>query len=83
MMGRIINPCYGCQDRVADPNCHDTCERYLLFKWLTAERKSKEREEKELDAFHNKLGYRRHLMGGINLRKKAEADKWNHSRRKE
>ena len=80
---KLVAPCKGCLDRVAEPNCHETCEEYLLFKWLKEEQKAKEYKEKELDAFHNKLGYRRHLMGGINLRKKAEADKWNHSRRKE
>lgn len=52
---KLIAPCKGCLDRVAEPNCHETCEEYLLFKWLKEEQKAKERKEKELDAFHNKL----------------------------
>lgn len=39
-------PCYNggkdCPDRTIEPNCHDTCERYL--KWLDAHR----------SAIHNK-----------------------------
>jgi len=25
-------PCEGCGDRVADPNCHTTCERYAAYR---------------------------------------------------
>ena len=25
------SPCLGCKDRVADPNCHSTCEKYIAY----------------------------------------------------
>lgn len=25
-----IKPCQGCMDRVASPNCHDTCKRFAI-----------------------------------------------------
>ena len=30
-------PCYGCTERVADPNCHGYCEKYLTFDKLCRE----------------------------------------------
>ena len=24
--------CLGCKERVADPNCHTTCEKYIAFR---------------------------------------------------
>ena len=44
---KVVAPCKGCLDRVAEPNCHETCEDYLLFKWLKEEQKAKEYKEKE------------------------------------
>lgn len=42
MPARPQAPCLGCKDRVADPNCHTTCEKYIKFdtanKALRAER---------------------------------------------
>lgn len=42
--------CKGCQDRCADPNCHTTCERFLLEqekrnKWLEEVNKKKGQEK--------------------------------------
>ena len=41
-------PCYGCTKRVADPNCHPTCEEHLAWKKQNDARKEAERE------FHRK-----------------------------
>ena len=46
-MVRIIAPCKGCTERVADPNCHITCEKYLTFRRLKDEQK-KELTEKAI-----------------------------------
>ena len=27
-----VCPCQGCHDRVPDPNCHGTCERYKAWR---------------------------------------------------
>lgn len=31
MMGSNEAPCKGCKDRVPEPNCHITCEKYIEF----------------------------------------------------
>lgn len=40
-MARLNGPCLGCKDRVADPPCHATCEKYTAF------RKAKDQENEE------------------------------------
>lgn len=38
-------PCYGCSARVAVPNCHGSCEKYLAYaKECEAEREHRLRE---------------------------------------
>jgi len=44
------SPCKGCKDRVAEPNCHITCERYLAEKALYDEKKKKIYNAKMQDA---------------------------------
>ena len=35
------SPCFGCVDRVAEPNCHGTCERYAEYvKEMDADRRA-------------------------------------------
>lgn len=31
-MGVNLMPCKGCRDRVVEPNCHMTCEKYLAYR---------------------------------------------------
>lgn len=31
MTSKPTPPCLGCKDRVADPNCHSVCEKYIQF----------------------------------------------------
>lgn len=40
-------PCFGCTDRVADPNCHSTCERHLAWKKKQQAKNEAERQERE------------------------------------
>ena len=37
-----FDTCYGCPDRSADPNCHDTCRGYL-YRQAEGEKLKKER----------------------------------------
>lgn len=39
-------PCNGCNDRVAVPNCHSTCEKYVSWNSRHQERRAKAREQK-------------------------------------
>lgn len=41
---RLIAPCKDCPDRVPEPNCHMTCEKYLTFKRLKEEEKQRQTE---------------------------------------
>ena len=68
-------PCMGCDERSIEPNCHTECRRYLLFEWLIAKEKHEAEKEKDLDELHDKLGYRRQKMGGLDLRKRCETQR--------
>ena len=65
----------GCDERSIEPNCHTECRRYLLFEWLIAKEKHEAEKEKDLDELHDKLGYRRQKMGGLDLRKRCETQR--------
>ena len=39
-----FDTCYGCPDRSADPNCHDTCRGYL-YRQAEGERQNEQRRE--------------------------------------
>ena len=39
-------PCKGCTERVADPNCHGTCERYMKWQANELERNERTRIER-------------------------------------
>lgn len=41
-------PCYRCESRVASPNCHDTCRRYLIR--VSVDRALKDRARVAVDA---------------------------------
>ena len=43
-------PCNNCKDRVSEPNCHATCEKYLQF--------AKQRKEELKEIQKNKQKYR-------------------------
>lgn len=68
-------PCKGCEERSIEPNCHTECRRYLLFEWLIAKEKHEAEKEKDLDELHDKLGYRRQKMGGLDLRRRCETQR--------
>ena len=68
-------PCMGCDERSIEPNCHTECRRYLLFEWLIAKEKHEAEKEKDLDELHDKLAYRRQKMGGLDMRKRNEAQR--------
>ena len=46
------NPCYRCSDRTIEPNCHDTCGRYL--EWVAENEKIKKERRKDFDYFDYK-----------------------------
>ena len=68
-------PCMGCEERSIEPNCHTECRKYLLFEWLIAKEKHEAEKEKDLDELHDKLGYRRQKMGGLDLRRRCETQR--------
>lgn len=68
-------PCMGCDERSAEPNCHTECRKYLLFEWLIAKEKHEAEKDKYLDELHDKLGYRRHKMGGLDMRRRNETQR--------
>lgn len=39
-------PCKGCDDRVPDPNCHGSCERYIAWKAKQHEKNENARKER-------------------------------------
>lgn len=39
-----FNTCYGCPDRTAEPNCHETCRGYL-YRQAEGEKQKKERHK--------------------------------------
>ena len=42
-----LNPCLGCTERVPDPNCHDTCERYFDSLVLNEKKKAARKKDTE------------------------------------
>ncbi len=44
-MSNDICPCKDCKDRVADPNCHATCQKYIGWSKRNTERREKLRSE--------------------------------------
>lgn len=44
-----MNPCQGCKDRVASPNCHDKCKRFGIKKAIDAAIKAKIKTEADVD----------------------------------
>ena len=40
-------PCYRCTERVAEPNCHPTCDRYLKWQKKKAAQNDAARKEKQ------------------------------------
>lgn len=44
-------PCKGCDHRVADPNCHGTCEDYILWAKANAEERERRINEKLHDFY--------------------------------
>lgn len=63
-------PCRGCPDRVPDPNCHTTCERYLEYRAVMEER-YKERALKVQVADVRSESYHRIQREQIMRRKKG------------
>ena len=45
------NVCQGCTERVAEPNCHMTCERYLAERDKLERKKELIRKGKEKDDY--------------------------------
>lgn len=44
-------PCKGCNDRVADPNCHGTCQRYVDWAKANAEERQKRLDQNMTDYY--------------------------------
>ena len=65
----------GCDERSIEPNCHTERRKYLLFEWLIAKEKHEAEKEKDLDELHDKLGYRRQKMGGLDMRRRNETQR--------
>lgn len=40
-----LSPCKGCKDRCVEPNCHNTCRKYI--DWKAEYEKLKDRKSKE------------------------------------
>lgn len=51
-------PCKGCPDRVVEPNCHMTCERYKEFQAYRQAIIDSRRDEQECKAYQFNLKYR-------------------------
>lgn len=81
-MVRLIAPCKGCPDRVAEPNCHITCERYLTYVRLNKEMKDEIHKQKEIDAFIYSMNARRGRMGGVNVIKQERKQREKQRRSK-
>lgn len=54
-MTRIIAPCKGCKERVAEPNCHTTCERYLTFRRLKDEQNAELHKKAVQESIQNDI----------------------------
>lgn len=52
---RLIAPCKDCPDRVPEPNCHITCEKYLTFKRLKEEQKSEQVKIAKMEQIQNDI----------------------------
>jgi len=39
-------PCKNCPDRCADPNCHDSCEKYKIWKQEYNVKREREKQRK-------------------------------------
>lgn len=48
-------PCLGCKDRVADPNCHTTCEKYISFREAKTAENEKIHHDKKLEMEANSI----------------------------
>lgn len=58
-MGKISDsPCLGCSDRVAEPNCHMTCEKYLAFQQFRTKKIEAVHSNSEWNDYNRKLGNR-------------------------
>ncbi len=54
-MTKLNAPCLGCKDRVAEPNCHITCEKYISFRKAKDEENAKSYHDKHLVMEANKI----------------------------
>ena len=68
-MSRPKGPCKDCEERVAEPNCHSTCEKYLIFEAENEVYKEMLQKGREQDSLHHDLGKRRKKLGGTRRRK--------------
>lgn len=66
-------PCLGCNDRVAVPNCHSTCEKYIKYDTENKEIKAINGENyriyKDIDELHFKSKHKESQFRR-NMRKK-------------
>ena len=62
----MAGPCKGCEDRVAVPNCHSTCERFL--QWESEHNAERERRNLQKKYDYDAVGYV--MQSAARLRKK-------------
>jgi len=53
------SPCLGCTERVADPNCHGYCEKYLTFSKLCEEFRAEKKRIAEANRILNDIEHDR------------------------
>ncbi len=51
----VISPCKGCRDRVVEPNCHGTCERYIVWKTAVENRRENMRMESQMNRMSDSM----------------------------
>lgn len=72
-MNRPVAPCKDCTTetgRCADPNCHASCERYLVYFERNELYKAELQKKREEDSVYYDLGKRRKRMGAVNVMKR-------------
>lgn len=63
-MKKPQSPCLGCDDRVPDPNCHITCEKYIAYSKACEKYRKESYKRKEHNRIMNEIDTRRKMMGG-------------------
>lgn len=52
-MTKPQSPCLGCKERVADPNCHGYCEKYIAFRKELDKQNAVEYKQKQIHLIAN------------------------------